>query len=84
MSFNALLRAVLPAADDQFRILDRHHAMRFDAMRQPDAAANDAVVADDGVATQDRGTGIDGDMVFQGGVALVAGATAKLTFFIAL
>ena len=42
-------------------------------MGEPDVAADHAPGPDDGVATQDRGVGVDHDIVLDRGVPLLAG-----------
>src|ERR1700730_12022350 len=49
----------LRPADAERRLLQRHNRIRINAMRQPDVGANDGVMADDAVASQNRGVGIN-------------------------
>src|SRR5277367_1032675 len=49
-------------------------------MGQPHLAADDAVVADAGAAAEDGRTGIDGDVVLEVGMALVALAALEVAF----
>ena len=60
---NPLFRA-FAFANIEFRIFNGDHAVWFNGMRQPHAAADDAMVADDGVAAQNGCTGVNGDVVF--------------------
>src|SRR5208337_2618062 len=66
-----LIGAAGVAADEQLRILDGDAAVGGDGMREPDIPANDAMVADAGVAAENRRAGINGDTVFNVGMALV-------------
>src|SRR5271157_58153 len=59
------------AANQQLRILHRHPAVGRNRVRQPDIAADDAVVPDARVAAKNRGTWINGNALFDVGVALV-------------
>ena len=68
--------------DAQGGLLQRDHGIGIDAVGQPDAGADDGVVADDRVAAEDGGVGVDDDVVLQRRVALhaaddVAGGVAR-------
>ena len=65
--------APLAVADTGDRAFVAHDRTRRDAARDPDVAADDAAVPDDGIAAQDRGVGIDHHVVAHGRVALRVG-----------
>ncbi len=46
--------------------------MRLDALGEPDAGADDRVVADDGSPAEHRGAGVNDDAIFDRRVTLVA------------
>ena len=66
------------AADEQFRVFHRHSAVRRDRMREPDVAADDAVVADARIAAKNRRSRIDGDVIFDVGMPLVGMSADQL------
>src|SRR5436309_1628081 len=72
----------LGALDAQRRLLQRDDSVRLDAVREPDAGADDRVMADDAFAAEDRGVGVDDDVVLERWMALhaaddVAGGVAR-------
>ena len=54
-----------------FRVFGRVKSLRADAVRQPDATADHAMMTDDGIATQDGGPGVNRDVVFEIRMTLV-------------
>src|SRR4051795_6520961 len=54
------------------RALDRDDGVGCDAPRQPGGGADDGMVADDRVATEDRRVGVEHDFVLDGGMSLVS------------
>src|SRR5271165_4945323 len=51
--------------DAKLRLFQRNHGVRINAGREPNVGPYDGVMADDGVAAQDSGIGIDHDIVLQ-------------------
>src|SRR5437016_3432463 len=82
VSLNLIAQIRPRRANAQRRLFDRHHRIRIDALREPGAGADDGVVADDRVAAQDGGVGVNDDLVLEGRVTLhaaddIAGGVAR-------
>src|SRR4051812_44031869 len=65
-------RAILGALDAELGLLEEDDGVRFDALGEPDVRADDGLMANDRVAAEDRGVGVDDDLVFECRVALHA------------
>src|SRR6266540_63557 len=77
VSHSASRRASWSAACDsagcsvRSALVDRDPRSRFDRSGHPAVAANDRAAPDDGVAAEDRGIGVNDDLVFDRGMALL-------------
>src|SRR6266852_7931717 len=79
-----LIGGFIVGADQQFGIFQCHAAVRCNRMREPNIAANDAVVSDTGISAENGRPGVAGYAVFNVRMAFVAESAHQLTAGIAL
>src|SRR5687767_12578905 len=64
--------ATLGSAEDEARLVEQHRRAWRDAVREPHVAPDGTTATDGGVPAEDGRAGVNGDVVLDGGMALLA------------